>query len=147
MPAEQKLDPRIVEIDENYTAVGSGVNKEALANMSESVGEREDEFLDGFVDWSEDVNDFYTGKNDDGELSEEIGNTIGTYIVEFDTRVSEKEFAASESSVEAATNNVEGLSQLLFCLYALGAVVAVIVILLAFKIEVDLRAIRDLGGE
>ncbi len=115
--------------------------------MSESVGEREDEFLDGFVDWSEDVNDFYTGKNDDGELSEEIGNTIGTYIVEFDTRVSEKEFAASESSVEAATNNVEGLSQLLFCLYALGAVVAVIVILLAFKIEVDLRAIRDLGGE
>ena len=141
---EPKLDSRIVEIDDNYESVGSGVNGEGVAEIAEKFGERKDEFLDGFVDWSEDVSDFYSGKNGDGKRTEEIGETLGVYLSEFRKGVEAKGFEAHESSEEAAENNVEGFSQLLFVLYALGAVVSVIVILLAFKIEVDLRAIRDL---
>jgi hypothetical protein len=140
-PAVKSVDKRVTKVTELYNSVLK--KKIDAERLDRWVGERRrDEFLDGLVDWSSDVAKSYNKRreeNANGALDGEIRGTLRAYKALFNQRVLAKAGEAAKSRVEARRNNINGGKQLLQAVWALGGVVAIILFLLFFKVELNLR--------
>jgi len=140
-PTTKSIDKRVTKVTGLYNSVLK--QKIDAEKLDRWVGERRrDEFLDGLVDWSSDVAKSYKKRQEEnatGALDGEIRGTLGAYKTLFNERVQAKAGEAARSRAEAMRNNINGGKQLLQALWALGAVVAIILFLLFFKVELNLR--------
>lgn len=145
-PQEPEIDPRITSVVASYGSVGVELNP---VGFTEYVGrtvpdERRDEFLEGLPLWAKDVSVFYKDKFEEGDYYDEITATLDTYFGEFFVRVDEKALEAEVAEQTAVANNIVALAELTQSAFGLGVVVAAIIILIAFRVEVNLRHLRSL---
>lgn len=143
-PEETKVKPvdqRVTKVAELYNSILK--QKIDADRLDRWVGKiRRDEFLDGLVDWSSDVAKSYEkrkSENANGALDREIRGTLVAYKSLFNQRVAAKSKEAMKARAEALKNNVNGGKQLLQAVWALGVVIAIILFLLFFKVELNLR--------
>jgi len=147
-PEEEKvLDARVKQIVGSYASVGNVFEAEGFSNwVGEQIPQaRRDQFLDGLVVWAADVAEYYKEKEwEDGSYYDEIAGSLDTYVEVFFHRLGQLAEEAELAREEAAANNSMALPQLLLSLYGLAVVVCIIVFLIAFRVEVSLRNLKEL---
>jgi hypothetical protein len=144
---KEVLDPRVKQIVASYASVGNVFEAEAFSSWVEErvPRDRRNEFLDGLVAWAADVAGYYKEKEwEDGSYYDEVAASLDTYIEVFSERLRQLADEAKLAKEEAEANNSMALPQLLLSLYGLAVVVCIIVFLIAFRVEVSLRHLKEL---
>ncbi len=132
------------------------VDRLVYFNDQMNVDQR-DEWVDGAVDYIDDLTDYMVDKYDVNRRNPSNGDTsilesvdegylqrpLDLYREGANKARSNHIDEANEASMIAAQNNITGLGQLMYVLYAIGVVVLLVLILLVFKAENSLRRSAD----
>jgi len=119
--------------------------------------DQRDEWVDGAVDYIDDLTDYMADKYDVNTRKPSVGDSSLLDSVDEiylqrpldgyreganDARTNHLQ-SANEASMIAEQNNIKGLGQLMYVLYAIGIVVLLVLILIVFKAENSLRRSAD----
>jgi len=125
---------------------GSGMNKN-----------QRDEWVDGADDYLDDLSDYMIDKyeinrrnpvtGDDSNLKSEdvsfIERPLEGYRIAANTALQDHNMEVAQAEIAATANQMKGLGQLMYVLYAVGIVVLLVLILIVFKAENSLRRSAD----
>ena len=138
------------------TQLTNFVSDQLKSYMNVLSDEQMDSMVDGFVNYIDDFSDFYVDKfsinsrdldNMVAQKNQDIEDILDNPVVAYTDKVDENR-ASLYDSVEAETrevteNNISGMGQLMVAGSVIGAIVLLILFLLAFKAEHSLRRSAD----